>query len=89
MEMFPQACPDYLRRLCCDIEFSEDNLNELSMTLLSSGKKVFCVFISGTNFLNLNVFSILHCNNCTTVFLQGVEIIFGCFAFFLLRLSTT
>lgn len=53
MEIFPQACPDYLRRLCANMEFSEDNLNELSMRLLSSGTKIFYLFIDGANFFIL------------------------------------
>lgn len=35
MEMFPQACPDYLKAICADKAFSEDLLNELTTKLLS------------------------------------------------------
>lgn len=39
MEMFPEACPNYLRNLCSNIEFSEKNLNELITKILSGMNK--------------------------------------------------
>lgn len=34
MEMFPDICPDYVRKLCLDLEETEEALDEITITLL-------------------------------------------------------